>query len=279
MGPSVVCLLGWLLVAGTPEAEAALPQSLFDGKSLGRWEVIQRFEFREHGKVEVRDGRLVLGAGRPGTAVRWTGDFPKMDYEITLEAMRADGDDFFCGLTFPVGKSSCSLILGGWDGSVGGLSMIDGELAVDNETAFHLPFENGQWYRIRLRVTRAKIEAWIDGKKAVDLATGGRLLSIRFPEQVALPLSVATWRTTGALRYIRVLPIGGGGGKTVNSLGEKVRRVGFGVRRGDAVDVRPATSKIAFATDRRPPERSGPPLRCDAGGLLRQRGVYFTFSQ
>ena len=37
-----------------------------------------------------------------------------MDYELRLEAKRVEGGDFFCGLTFPVGKEYCTLILGGW---------------------------------------------------------------------------------------------------------------------------------------------------------------------
>jgi hypothetical protein len=189
------------LVSGS---EAAEPQSLFDGKTLGRWQVVDRYEFSNHGKVEVRDGRLVVGVGNPGSAIRWTGDFPKIDYEITLHAMRAEGDDFFCGLTFPVRDACCSLILGGWDGSICGLSSVDGEPASENETSFHVDFENKKWYEIRLRVTQAKIEVWIDGAKAVNLSTAGRTLTIRFPEKAALPLSLATWRTTGEYRDIRV---------------------------------------------------------------------------
>ena len=56
----------------------------------------------------------------------WTKDFPKTDNELSLEAMRADGTDFSCGLTFPVGSSPCTLIVGGGGGSVVGLSSLDG---------------------------------------------------------------------------------------------------------------------------------------------------------
>ena len=179
-------------------------KSLFDGKTLGKWEVAQRFDFIKHGKVEVKDGRLVLGKGRPGTAVRFTGKFPKMDYEVELEAMRIDGEDFFCGMTFPVGKAALSLILGGWGGSVAGLSCTDDEPAVENETCRYEEFKNGRWYKVRLRVTKAKVEAWIDKQKIVDFATENHKLSIWFEPETALPLGIATWRTTAAVRNIRV---------------------------------------------------------------------------
>ena len=31
-------------------------QSLFDGKTLGKWKVVDDFDFHAHGKVAVRDG-------------------------------------------------------------------------------------------------------------------------------------------------------------------------------------------------------------------------------
>jgi len=131
-------------------------ESLFDGKNLGRWKVDNQFDFINHGKVEVSGGKLVLGKGRPGTCVRWTGKFPKIDYEVSLEAMRVEGEDFFCGLTFLVGTSPCTLIVGGWGGPVVGLSSIDGEPAAENETCVLKQFKKKQWYKIRLRVTGKK---------------------------------------------------------------------------------------------------------------------------
>ncbi len=63
---------------------------------------------------------------------------------------------------FPVKKSHCSLVLGGWGGSLTGLSSLDGFDASENETTNVMDFKEGQWYKIRLRVTEKKIEAWID---------------------------------------------------------------------------------------------------------------------
>ncbi len=85
--------------------------SLFDGKSLGKW---KSTDFAGHNEVEVKDGRIVLNFGSELTGITWTGELPRMNYEIKLDAMRVDGTDFFCGLTFPVGDLPCSFIVGGW---------------------------------------------------------------------------------------------------------------------------------------------------------------------
>ncbi|MHC4398388.1 MAG: 3-keto-disaccharide hydrolase [Planctomycetota bacterium] len=180
---------------------------LFDGKTLGKWKVVDKFDYSRHGAVSVKEGRIVLEAGQPGTGVRWTGKFPKIDYEVSLEAMRVDGDDFFCGMTFPVGKESLTLIVGGWGGSVVGLSALEGEPAVENETCRYEDFKANRWYRIRLRVAKSKIEAWIDEKKVVDLVTADREFSIYWEVEPTLPFGIATWRTGGALRDIWVRPI------------------------------------------------------------------------
>ena len=66
--------------------------------------------------------------------------------------MRVEGSDFFVGLTFPVRDSHASLIVGGWAGSVVGISSIDGRDASENETTEVMKFKNGQWYKFRLRV-------------------------------------------------------------------------------------------------------------------------------
>ena len=196
--------IGLLLPMSAGADEAGKWQCLFDGKTLGKWKVIDAFDFKDHGKVYVKDGRLVQELGRPATGIKWTGPFPKIDYEVTLEAMRVAGDDFFCGMTFPVGDKSLTLVCGGWGGSVVGLSSIDGEPAVENETCNMKEFEQGRWYRIRLRVSGSRIEVWIDKEKLVDLPTADRKLTIYWEMEPTLPFGIATWRTTGALRDVRV---------------------------------------------------------------------------
>jgi len=174
--------------------------SLFDGESLKGWKLA---DFAGHGDVEVKDGQLLIGVGIDLTGVTLTREFPKMNYEVTLDAMKVDGSDFFCGLTFPVGDAPCTFIAGGWAGTVVGLSSIDGFDASENETTQFMNFEKGRWYRIRLRVTGAKIQTWIDDKKIVDFETKDRKLSIRFEVEPNQPFGIAAWQTTSALKNIK----------------------------------------------------------------------------
>ena len=64
-------------------------------------------------------------------------------------------------------------------------------------------FENGKWFAIRVRVTTAKIQAWIDDDKVVDVALAGKKVSIRPEVEPSTPLGLATWSTTGAYRNLR----------------------------------------------------------------------------
>jgi hypothetical protein len=173
--------------------------SLFNGNSLGQWKPTL---FGGEGEVRVEEGQIVLPMGNDMTGITWTGRFPRTDYEIELEAVRRGGHDFFCGLTFPVGEDPCSLILGGWGGAVTGLSSIDGRDASDNSTARIISYKEGQWYRIRLRVTARKIEAWLDQEKIVDQDLEGHKISIRPEVELSRPLGISTWRTEGALRNL-----------------------------------------------------------------------------
>ena len=93
-----------------------MPRSLFNRQDLSGWSVIEQYDFARHGEITVEDDAIILGAGRPATGIRIDGDFPRMNYEVTLEARRMEGTDFFCGLTFPVGDDYLSLVLGGWMG-------------------------------------------------------------------------------------------------------------------------------------------------------------------
>ncbi|MBE3087056.1 MAG: hypothetical protein IMZ64_12665, partial [Bacteroidetes bacterium] len=127
---------------------------LFDGKSLQGWEITN---FGPQGPVYVSGGEIILGAGDGCTGIPWKGDFPTSDYEVTLDAMRVNGNDFFCGMTFPVGKDPCSLIIGGWGGTTVGLSSINGIDASENSTTTLMKFEKEHWYHIYLCVTETQI--------------------------------------------------------------------------------------------------------------------------
>ena len=185
---------------GQPEPLDADETPLFDGKTLLGW---RQSRFLGSGKVQVENGKIVLGVGFM-TGITWTNDLPRMDYEISLEAMRVEGSDFFCGLTFPVAENSCSLIVGGWGGNVVGLSSLDYADAANNETTQLIEFATGRWYKIRVRVQPGHIQAWVDEKKVADVKSAGRKVSIRSECEPSLPMGIASYSTKAALQNIRM---------------------------------------------------------------------------
>lgn len=182
-------------------------RELFDGVSLNGW---RETDFKQGGSVTVTNGLLVFHRGQPFVGVNHTNEVPLVNYELAFDAMRLDGSDFFCALTFPVRDTCCSLIVGGWGGGLVGLSNLDGGDASENETMKYVSFESGRWYRIRLRVTDQKIEAWIEQKKVVNLVTTGRKLSVRFGDiMMSQPFGLASWETSAAFRAIKIRPVSG----------------------------------------------------------------------
>jgi hypothetical protein len=173
----------------------------FDGKPEKGWEITN---FGPQGPVSVSGNNIILGMGEGCTGINWKGIFPQLNYEVSLEAKRVEGNDFFCGLTFPVGKDPCTLIVGGWGGTTVGLSNIDGLDASDNNTRTLMQFDKNRWYHIRLSVTAKEIKAWIDTLQVVDLNTGNKKLSIRPEVELSRPFGIASWNTTAALRNIKV---------------------------------------------------------------------------
>lgn len=181
---------------------------LFDGKSLAGWKPTG---FAGAGEVKVeksfRDGppAIVLGAGERLSGFNWTGEVPRTNYELSLEAMKIQGNDFMCGLTFPVGESHATLILGGWGGGVVGISSIDTLDASENATTRYMDFPADRWRRVRLRVTPAKIEAWLDDKQVIDQEITGKKIGLRPGDiRLSVPLGIATYQTSAAYRAIRL---------------------------------------------------------------------------
>jgi hypothetical protein len=165
--------------------------SLFDGANLGQWKITE-------------DESIILEMGNSLTGVTWGGPVVRTNYEINLDAMRVDGDDFFCSLTFPVGDSFVTFVVGGWAGTVCGISSIDYYDASDNETTVKAYFDNNRWYHVRVRVIDEKIQCWIDDKQYVDLETRGKKLGVRIDVKESKPLGIASWRTAAAIKNIRL---------------------------------------------------------------------------
>lgn len=176
-------------------------RDLFDGKTLKGWKAPK---FGGEGQVKVENGCIVMERGDPMTGIAWEGEFPKTNYEVEYVAKRTDGIDFFATVTFPVGDSFCSFVTGGWGGSVIGLSSINFNDASDNETTQFMVFKDHQWYKFRVRVTKAKIEVWVDDKKVVDFVIGNNKISIRYEVDLCRPFGFSSWCSTGVIKSIRM---------------------------------------------------------------------------
>jgi hypothetical protein len=178
---------------------------LFDGTSLDNWE---RTDFAGKGEILIdKNGSLVLEMGAELSGVHWKGKtaLPKINYEVSLQAKRTMGSDFFCGLTFPYKESHATLILGGWGGSLIGISSLDDFDASENDTGDAYVFEDNKWYDVKLRVTAEKLQVWLDDKMVIDSDVEGRKVSMRFGEiEMSVPFGICTYATTGVIRNLKI---------------------------------------------------------------------------
>jgi hypothetical protein len=178
------------------------PDQLLKNDSLDDWEVLN---FGGEGDCEVENGVLTLAAGDPFTGISSSReDLPKTNYEISLTARKTEGIDFFCGLTFPVAESHCTLIVGGWGGGLVGLSCIDDKDASQNDTQSIMKFEKDRWYRIRVRVQPESISAWIDDKQVVNQNIKGKKISLRGDVMLCTPLGVCSFQTDSEIKDIQI---------------------------------------------------------------------------
>ena len=176
-------------------------KDLFDGKTLAGW---KSSDFGGDGKLYVKDGAIVMERGGSMTGITWTGKPPRSNFELPLDGMRLEGSDFFCTTTFPVGKEYCTLVVGGWGGTVVGLSNVDHYDASENSTTSSHEFKDNVWYHIRIRVTDAKIQAWIGNSEVVKQEREGHTFGIRIECDASRPLGVSTWNTKGAVKNLRL---------------------------------------------------------------------------
>ena len=190
-------------VAKEAEAKDKNVTQLFDGKTLEGW---KKTNFAGAGEIKVEDGQLKLEMGDSLTGVTWKDaeKLPKDNYEITLSAMKLKGDDFFCGLTFPVRESHASFILGGWGGTLVGMSSIDGLDASENETTIYRKFERDKWYKVRLRVADGKVQGWVDDEQVIDVELKDKKISTRIEVDASRPLGLSTYQVSAAYKDIQL---------------------------------------------------------------------------
>ena len=177
------------------------PIALFDGLSMEGWQVTN---FGGEREVNVVDGEIRMDQGYPISGINRSRNekLPTSNYEISLEAKRLSGIDFFCLLTFPVNESHCSFVVAGWAGATVGLSCVDGKDASDNETTQYMEFKNDRWYKIRVSVTDEAITCWIDDKEVVHQSLAEHEFSVRTDVGKSRPLGISAFECDVVYRNI-----------------------------------------------------------------------------
>lgn len=194
----------WKLQETAPEGKRAVVPEVAEAKP-----VAGRPPMSDAAK---KAGVLVLGPGEPLAIVKYEGKQPLLvnDYEISWEAMRLDGSDFFAALTFPVGSAEqcATFVNGGWGGWVTGISCLQELFANENETTGSIEFEQGRWYQFILQVNKDCLRALVDGRELFKVGLKGRTISMH-PSEIrkSMPLGFASYNTKGAIRNVRVRPL------------------------------------------------------------------------
>jgi hypothetical protein len=163
-------------------------------------------EFGGEGLASIAGNHILLEPGVPLSGVTWTGVPPEAPYVFEVEFTKRYGNDFPCALTFPVAGSHLSLVLGGWGGTVCGLSSLDGLDASRNETRFVRAFPPGVRTHVRVAVSDEVVCAAIDGVEVVRLALAGRTLGVREELLPSRPLGIASFATAVELHSVRWAP-------------------------------------------------------------------------
>jgi hypothetical protein len=210
---AVLAAVSHVGLADTQQKQAKQAQTSADrsgwksllGKDLEGWTMT---DFYRPGKVSRQGDVLVFDEGTPLTGITTERkDFPTENFEIELQARRVTGNDFLCGLTFPVGKGFCTFIAGGWGGGLVGLSSVDGADASENQTTGFHEFENGKWYQFKISVDDQLVRGWIDEKEVFSQEREGRKFSTRIEVFACQPLGLCAFQSKVEIKNFRWRPL------------------------------------------------------------------------
>ena len=90
-----------------------------------------------------------------------------------------------------------------------GLHLVDGRGREDNVTTREKSFGAERWHRVRIRVTQAKIEAWVSKEKVIDLETKGHSFGVLREWRPLDPFGIGAWGGARMLRNIVLRRIDG----------------------------------------------------------------------
>lgn len=207
MRPLIVLAVCAVLTAGASHAQDKALTPLAGSELKDNWRVVD--EMKDHGPVTLAEGVLRLGEGKPMTGIAYIGKepLPLKDYEVSFEARRIEGEDFFAALTFPVRDkdTAATWVLGGWGGKCVGISSIQFQAADENETTNWVEFELGKWYSFRLQVRENRLTGFIDNKQIFDADTEGKKITMRFGDiEFCRPLGFASYTTVGEVKNLKI---------------------------------------------------------------------------
>lgn len=207
-----IVIAGFTLSCERPAAPAtAVPASAavaeppwISGNDLGDWKAL---DSPNQGAVTVKDGVLEIANSDGVSGVKYAGKraIPVVDYELSWEAMKVRGVDFFGAATFPVRdvKTCATLVNGGWGGGVTGISCINHLSANENNTTVYVTYKEGVWYKFRVQVTADVIAVFVDDKQIIKVLIKDKAVSLRPGEiEACAPFGFATYMTKGAVRNI-----------------------------------------------------------------------------
>jgi len=195
--------LGFSVAAATPATE-----NLFSGTARQGWQPIAFYTPSTF--TVLPSNTIACARGKPLSGIVYTNAVPTMNYEVTLEAMRVEGSDFFVGLTLPIGKSFFTVIVGGWGGTLCGISSFDYDDASQNPWSESVALENNRWYTLRVRITPGVLQVFLNDtlyRARVEFDDAARF-SLRPGEiEKSKPFGLTTYETAAHWRNLRIVPI------------------------------------------------------------------------
>ena len=201
--------IDYVRVYQAPEGDgksAAKEKSLFDG-TLKDWTRVTQYDFDSAPAPSVVNGAIRLPAGNPASGIKYNGKVPKINYELTYQARRVEGNDFFGLAVIPYKDKTFGFVLGGWGGTLCGFSCLDGFSADENSSTFTYDFKDNVWYDVKLRITEKELVVYINGEKMTSVDMDDREVSNRMEMEPVEPFGFATWYTTAELRNIKIKEI------------------------------------------------------------------------
>jgi hypothetical protein len=160
------------------------------------------------------DGKLVSGKGQ-GTRVQIP-YAPPDEYDLVIGAMRMDGIDCV-NIGLARGTNQFCACIDGWTSTVTGLSLVDGKLAVDNESAKRVAgvLKTNRPSIIICSVRKDGVTVAVDGRKLIEWKGDSSRLSVYKDLAVPNPkaLFISTWDTRFVFTKLIVTPVFGEGQK------------------------------------------------------------------